>query len=296
MNVLVVLFGGTDTNFLNQWSLPALKQAEWGNVVVDQLRDKRDVATQITAQLITGKTWQENGVGDRKRQFISYRNARVEALETRLLHRVSKGLPKRRGIYQALRWADLTEREFVHADLTVPCLFDLIPNSQAVYVPGYNPEPSWALGRNILDPRKYPALGVDGAVDLLEKNFAWRRKQFFGALEGPTRSLLMGQFQYIDSAQHLYLDYVTPPDEGAVEQAYERIDNFAREILDRAAGRYERVLFLSDNGAARKDGFKPTHYNRPFYSSNVEIGLDRPNIRDFFDLILTWTKEGRDDS
>jgi len=289
MRVLVVLFGGVDTKFLPGLSLPGLKQQEWGQVVVDELRDQRDVATQITAQLITGKTWRENGVGDRKRQFISYLNPRVEALEERVLHRVSKGLPKRRGVYSALRWANLTEREYLKSDLAVPCLFDLIPHSRAVYVPAYNPEPSWALGRNIFDPRRYPGLGVEHAVDLLEKNFSWRKQRFLDALDGPPCDLLMGQFQYIDSAQHLYLDYVSPADEVAVDAAYRFIDAFASDILNRAAGKYDRVLFLSDNGAARKDGFKPTHFNRPFYSVNDALVLDRPNMRDFFDLILEWT-------
>jgi len=288
MNVLTVIFGGLDTEYLAKWDCPNLRQAEWGPIVVDQLRNERDVATQITAQLITGKTWRENGVGDRKKQFIRYNKPWVRWVEESLLAKVPKGLPKRRGIYQTFRWADLTEREYLKEDLTCPSIFDRVPGSEAVYVPAYNPEPSWALGRNILDPRWYPELGVHGAVDLLEKNFAWRKRRFFAALDTDPHPLLMGQFQYIDSAQHLYLDYVTPADEGAVEAAYRKIDGLAGEIKERAAGRYDRVLFVSDNGAARKDGFRPTHHNRPFYSVDTELGLGRPNIRDFHDVLLGW--------
>lgn len=288
MNVLTVIFGGLDAEFLARWPCQNLRQEEWGPIVVDQLHNERDVATQITAQLITGKTWRENGVGDRKKQFIRYRKPAVRWIEERLLANVPKGLAKRRGIYQALRWADLTEREYVRQDLRCATIFDRIPGSEAVYVPSFNPEPSWALGRNILDPRWYPDLGVEAAVDLLEKNFAWRRHRLFDALDRAPHPLLMAQFQYIDSAQHLYLDYVSPPDEAAVEAAYWTMDALAAEIKDRAAGRYDRVLFLSDNGAARKDGFRPTHFNRPFYSVDEAVHLGRPNIRDFHDVILGW--------
>jgi hypothetical protein len=288
MNVLVVIFGGVDTEYLGRFSCPSLVQEEWGQVVVDDLHDKRDVASQITAQLITGETWRENGVGDRKRQFISYRSSRVQQLEERVFRNVSKGRTKRRRLYDLLRWADVTEREFVGEDLTCPSLFDRIPGSAAVYVPAYNPEPSWALDRNIFNPRRYPGLGVPEAVDLLDKNFSWRRSRFLEALRQPPKPLLVAQFQYIDSLQHLFLDYVTPPDEDEVESGYRMIDSFAKEIKAEAAGRYDRVLFVSDNGAALKNGYQPTHHNRPFYSVDTAVGLERPNLRDFHDLILEW--------
>jgi hypothetical protein len=291
MNVLVVIFGGVDTEFLEHIPCPSLTQDEWGSVVVDELRDRRDVASQITAQFITGETWRENGIGDRKRQFITYRNGITQRLETGMLRNVAKGLSKRRKLYDIFRWADVTEREFIQDDLTCPSLFDRIPESQAVYVPAYNPESSWALDRNIFDPRRYPGLGVADAVDLLDKNFSWRRRRFLDALSEPARPLLMAQFQYIDSLQHLYLDYVTPPNEEEVRMGYSRIDAFAQEIKAEAKGRYDRVLFISDNGAALKDGYQPTHHNRPFYSVDAEIGLDRPNLRDFHDMILDWVAD-----
>jgi len=82
-----------------------------------------------------------------------------------------------------------------------------------------------------------------------------------------------------------------PPDEAAVEAAYDRMDEFAGDIKERAAVKYDRVLFVSDNGAARKDGYQPTHYNRPFYSVDLPVGLDRPNLREFHDLILGWVAD-----
>jgi hypothetical protein len=73
-----------------------------------------------------------------------------------------------------------------------------------------------------------------------------------------------------------------------VEQAYWRMDAFAGEILAAAAGKYDRILFISDNGAARKHDFRPTHYNRPYYSISHREDLTRTNLRDFYDHILSW--------
>lgn len=287
MRVLVVIFGGLDHEFLENWDCKNLRQAQWGRVVVDELWNQRDVATQITAQLITGKTWRENGISGRKRRILKYRNPRIQWMEEKVLKNL-KFARKRHNLYQAFGWLDVVAREFLKNDLTCPTLFERVKNSKAIYVPAYNPEPSWALDRNILDPRRYPELGVDGALDLREKNYTWRRRKFMEALANEPYQLLMGQFQYIDSTQHLYLSYHDPARMDEVEQAYWRMDEFAGEILEGAAGKYDRVLFISDNGAARKIDYRPTHYNRPFYSLSHPEELTGTNLRDFYHHILSW--------
>jgi hypothetical protein len=101
----------------------------------------------------------------------------------------------------------------------------------------------------------------------------------------------MAQFQYLDSTQHLYLSYTDPERMDLVEEAYWKMDAFAGEILSRARGRYDRILFLSDNGAARKIDFQPTHHNRPFYSVSEPLQIDGRNLRDYFGLILDWVAD-----
>jgi hypothetical protein len=292
MSVLVIIFGGTDHEFLERFDCPALKQAEWGPTVVDELYAQRDVATQITAQLITGKTWRDNGINGRRNLLLHYRKRWARFVEERVFRNMRKGRSRRSRIYQAFLAATDVSRNFTRHDLKCPCLFDLLPNSRAVYVPAYNPEPSWALDRNILDPRKYPELGVEGALDLREKNFQWRRRALLSAMRDGPYDLLVAQFQYIDSSQHLYLVYHDPPRMDLVEEAYLRMNQFAEEILVLARGKYDRVVFLSDNGAARKEEWRPTHHNRPFYSLSWEEGLQTPNLRDFFGYILDWVRLG----
>ncbi len=292
MKVLVVIFGGLDHEFLARWDCAHLKQAQWGKVEVDKLWNQRDVATQITAQLITGKTWEENGVNERKKVAYEYSSRTVKWLEEAVFRNVKKGRDRRHGLYQVFGAKVRTfSREFLKDDLTCPSLFELVENSKAVYVPAYNPEPTWALDRNILDPRRFPELGVDGALDLLEKHYQWRRKRFMDALtHDPPYQLLMAQFQYIDSSQHLYISYHKEDRMDKVEEAYWRMNDFAAEIQSLAQGKYDRILFISDNGAAHKIDYMPTHHNRPFYSLSDREPLDGTNLRDFFGHILNWVE------
>jgi len=300
MNVLTVLFGGVDHAYVERFDCENLKQAQHGHVEVDSLWNDRDVSTQITSQLITGEDWRESGVTGRKR----YTDPRIERFEKTVLRPrtyassvpLVHGLevrtrPLREGLYETLV-PGLEKRNYVAEDLAVPTLFEKIPDSEALYVPAYNPEPSWALDRNILDPRRLPEFGVESAVDLAEKNFAWRRRQFRAALDDGPRTFMMAQFQILDSLQHLYLVYADEPDLDAVEEIYRRIDAFAGEIRDRAAEDYDLVLFCSENGAANGTPGK-THYNRPFYSLSEPMDLGgRTNMRDFHDHVLSWVDCG----
>jgi len=290
VRVLVVLFGGVDYKFLNQFPVSALKQKEFGPVKVDCLWKNRDVATQITSQLITGLTWKETGVRGRRK----YTNPRVEVLEKGFFQRLPfehRWRPLREGLYQCLPGFRFEKRNYVKADLKCKTLFEKIENSKAVYVPSYNPEPDWALRRNILDPRKFPEFGEEGALDLLEKNFSWRRKKFLQELKKEYQ-LLMCQFQYIDSLQHLYIAYCEHPKMEEIRKGYARIDAFAEEIIRRAK-HYDLIFFLSDNGAAAhpSERLGRTHHNRPFYSLNIPMGLKEPNMRDFHDYILEWVTQ-----
>jgi hypothetical protein len=294
MNVLTVMFGGVDLHYLERFDCRNLMQAQYGGIEVDELWQTRDVSTQITSQLITGHDWRTSGVTGRKR----YTDPQVEWLEKHVIRPRTyrkpfvHGLevrtrPLREGFYRTLR-PRLEKRNYLREDLQVPTLFEKIPDSQALYVPAYNPEPSWALGRNILDPRRLPEFGEAGAVDLAEKNFAWRSRKYREALAGEPRQFFMAQFQILDSYQHLYLVYAEEPNLEKVEEIYRRVDAFAGEICDLAAGTYDLVMFCSENGAANSLPGR-THYNRPFYSLSKPMDLGgRTNMRDFHDHLLSW--------
>jgi hypothetical protein len=295
MNVLVILFGGVDCRYLEEFDCPNLEQRHHGKVTVDELWNDRDVATQITSQFITGNTWRRSGVRGRKRYICE----NTELIEKKLLRTWSSSHPLldtferktrllRRGFYAYDDRFHLRERNYMADDLTCETLFDRVPDNKAIYVPSYNPEPSWALDRNILHPKLFPSLGEEGALDLAEKNFSWRRKKLFAETEAD-HQLLVAQFQILDSFQHLYLVYSDEPQMDEIEEIYRRIDELAGEILD-AFDQYDRVLFLSDNGAAH-DLPGRTHYNRPFYSVDDDSEITDVNMRDFYRHVLRWVQQ-----
>lgn len=293
MDVLTVVFGGVDTTYLNEDNHQNLVQETSGQVQVDELWRERDVATQITSQLITGESWRETGITGRKK----YLNEQVEYIEKELIRSIlprsgylgwfeNQTRPFREGIYGSLGF-DTSTQNYTKSDLKTTTVFDKISDSKAIYVPCYNPEPSWAIRRNILNPTTYPDFGEEGAVDLAEKNLSWRKKKLFEH-SGSEHSFLMTQFQYLDSIQHLYLAYSDKPEE--VRKAYKRMDTLAGEIKSEFDS-YDLILFVSDNGTPTSDPSR-THHNRPFYSVNVDLDLpELINMRDFFDLINEWVKK-----
>lgn len=288
MRILVIIFGGADYKFIEEFNCTNLMQKEFGKVTVDNLWKNRDVATQITSQLISGKSWEKSGIKGRKK----YTNPIVEKLEKQIFKKYKIPFQRktghlREGFYNTFSTLSFKKRNYLKEDFKCNTLFEMVHNSKAVYVPSYNPEPSWALRRNILDPRAYPEFGIRGALDLLEKNFFWRKKRFFESLK-KNYQLLITQFQFIDSLQHLYLVYTKKPQMEKIKEGYYRIEDLVKEIKNNALN-YDMILFISDNGAAHEKGGS-THYNRPFYSINHKKSLVKTNIRDFYYHIINWIK------
>jgi hypothetical protein len=292
MKVMVVIFGGVDTKYLELGKYAGLKQAKYDGVEVDKLWRDRDVATQITSQLITGKSWRKTNIRGRKK----YIDSRIQYIEKDVIR---EHIPKhgtiekierysrrfREGLYDSIGMSSET-RNYIGSDLESTTIFDKVDNSCAIYVPAYNPEPSWAVRRNILDPEVYPELGEKAALDLAEKNFQWRKDKLF-THSGKEYDLLVTQFQYLDSLQHLYAWYLN--DSEMIKKGYARIDKLAEEIKANFS-QYDIILFISDNGVPNPNSNR-THHNRPFYSINENKNITETNIRDFYRHILNWTKE-----
>jgi hypothetical protein len=293
MDVLVVIFGGVDTTNLNENEHQNLLQETSGEVHVDKLWRERDVATQITSQFITGESWRMTGITGRKK----YIDEQVERIEKDLIRSILprsgylggfeyQTRPFREGIYSSLG-LDTSTQNYTKNDIEVPTVFEEVPDSKAIYVPSYNPEPSWAIRRNILNPTTYTDFGEEGAVDLAEKNLNWHKKKLFEHSD-TEHTLLMTQFQYLDSMQHLYSAYTHDPEK--VEQAYVRMDALAGQIKSEFDG-YDLTLFISDNGTPTSEPSR-THHNRPFYSVDRDLGLpEKKNMREFYDLIINWTEK-----
>lgn len=298
MRVIVIIFGGVDTAVLNSGNYKNLTQTECGGIEVDNLWRGEDVATQITSQFITGEDWRQSGITGRKRYTID----RIEWFEKQIVRQFLRGSkileyverqsrPFREGLYHSLGfWYG--KRNYLREDIKTPTLFDRVENSEAVYVPAWNPEPDWAIRRNVFSPDRFPSLGIEAAVDLAEKNLHWRKRQFSEVIEHCPQ-LLITQFQYLDSMQHLYAPDGKFADNSRILDSYDRIDTIAGEIRSAAVRHeYDRILFISDNGLPRGDTGRtgPTHHNRPFYSINSNVDIEARNMRDFYYHVLQWIK------
>lgn len=295
MKILVVIFGGADYEVMSELNLSSLPQETVGRASATDLWKNQDTATQITSQLLTGTIWEQSGVRGRKKYTVEP----IDRIEKLLQRRLDEGLsgwiegitrPFRLGLYRTLlatRGYRLDSRNYLASDLNVATLFEMVENSKSLYVPAYDPEPSWAIRRNILNPERFPELGHEGAIDLAEKNFEWRRSRFL-SLADDSYDLLVTQFQYLDSLQHLHLWRTDPPDWERVHEAYHRMDELAGTIKAEF-DQYDLTLFLSDNGVPAS-GPGRTHMDRPFYSVDKEFDLADTRIIDFHYHIKEWLR------
>lgn len=286
MSVLVVIFGGADYERLQEFGCKNILQDHHGSIEVDDLYNDKDISTAIMSQFLTGKNFKKTGVEGRKKYNVPL----VNKIEKEFFRKYSDYIPfeistrkLREGLYELfLGHKGLSKRNYLGEDLKQPTLLEAVDNSRAIYVPAYNPEPSWAIRRNILDTDRFPELGREGAEDLLYKNFYWRKKQLMEGLEETQHELLIAHFQFLDSLQHLFIEYQDDWEE--VEKGYEMMDGFAAEIKEKAD--YDKILFMSENGSYTESEGHIHRYNA-FYSTNFQ-DLENPNMRDFYDIVLEW--------
>jgi hypothetical protein len=144
-------------------------------------------------------------------------------------------------------------------------LFDKVPDSNAVCVPAYNPEPSWAIRRNILDPAKYPDLGFSAADSLLLKNFNWRKRKLRRAVEKRVNKLTVVHFQYLDSLQHLYKEYGNDPER--IKEGYEKMSSYVADVKARSDA--DRTIIMSENGAYTHSS-ENIHRKEAYYSTDFD--------------------------
>ena len=288
MNVLCIIFSGMDYILIKRFRLKGIQQCSFGIVYSTDLYMNEDSSTAIMAQLLTGKTWKETSVMG---EFY-YNKPLIDKIEKLIMRRLLGELKFRKireAIYDSIFKAK--KRKYIKSDLKSKTLFEIIPNSKAIYVPAYNPEPSWCLDRLIFDIREYPKLGEEAAVDLIEKDLYWRSKKIFKELQRPNPyKLLMCHLQTIDSAQHLYIGQTKPPNLKKVYKYYKRMNLLARKIIKIAEKKYDIILFLSEHGIPMEPPPKGRtyHVNRGFFSLNIPFDKFFVNIREFYYYIQKW--------
>lgn len=185
----------------------------------------------------------------------------------------------------------------------VKTIFDYARRPIALWVPGYNPHPEYWNPKDveltvkaIADPKYFPAL--ENRVLSL---FAEQRNIVWSYMYRKDWDLLMAHFNLIDALGHVIRDYrkmekylpylsdlilkcweVTGTDPPIRPPAW-KAKYMAQRPGWRVSGERIMWLFVSDHGV--------DHKPHAFYSCNLELGLEEPDITDFFEIIIGKLRE-----
>lgn len=267
MNVLLVAFDGMDRELMEKYSCDYLLNMEEVGGIDNSSNTFRIWTTELFTSLITGENYEAHGV----RALGKWDNEKLDNLEKNLeqygFFRNFNGLRGR-----VWNFLGFDRQGYSRDDYPQDTLFEKISDSLSIDVPGYD----------VLISKggdKIAAHGIDGAVEVQDWVHEKKRDDLFEAID-EEHDFVMAHFHKLDHYHHWFWEMGK---EEPVEEVYEEFDNFAEEIMERAEGKYDYVIFMSDHGL-------PTphqHNENAFYSCNRELFAgNTPLITDFHDKIL----------
>jgi predicted AlkP superfamily pyrophosphatase or phosphodiesterase len=181
----------------------------------------------------------------------------------------------RRKLYKELPFVEGSSRKPDKGDLECETFFHRISNSKAIDVPSYN------IGYSVDLMSILERCGVEEAVKELDRFEKYKKNELFEAME-EDYDLLMAHFHKPDHIHHWYWEVGKIE---KVEEMYREMDEFAEEIIEKAKGKFDTIIFMSDHGLP--DVERGGHNDNAFYSCNNELFPEStPHITDFHDKIL----------
>ena len=280
---LIIAFDGLDKELIERYDLETIKQDEFG--LIDNQTNISSIKTsELFASFITGKTCEEHGVKGIakseklwKRAFWEIPTPQALVDKVRGFHRLRKILQDAVNTPQELR--ENNNVRYRKEDLQCDTIFEEINDSEALFVPSYNP--SWAWMNVLASPFSMGG-GKNDAEDFCDMDHMWRKEKLEEKLSYDyPYELLMCHFHKSDLYQHLYGN--PNRNQKKLEQMYSEIEELAEEIKQKAKETgYERIIFMSDHGLPLEKG----HNQNAFYSCNKELfPSDKPHITDFYNKI-----------
>jgi predicted AlkP superfamily phosphohydrolase/phosphomutase len=278
--LLIVAWDGLDHELIQRYDVDNVMLDNFGKIDNDSMMKKRSTSELYTS-FITGTNYKIHGVTG-----INKFNARGKVLETVMPPKIRGGLPVTSIIYQKL-W-DLIgadKRKYEKKDLKTNTLFDVINDSKALNVPGYNPGFGWSanLKSHTLDELMYRDNPMKEAEKTVEMLFEKRWKRFQQVFDSGF-NVVMSHFHYPDYIQHFHGTKDINFDEDKMRELYEEVDKYSERVKEYADMYGYDLLFMSDHGLPQ--GYE--HNKNAFYSHNIEgefVG-DRPGITDFYTPIM----------
>lgn len=265
--LLIVAWDGLDHNLIKDFDLEHIPLDEMGKIDNDTGIKTRSTSELYTS-FITGKTFRTHGVTG-----INKFNKRGALLEKIFPKEIRAGLPATGLMYNKL-WDILgaDKRKYEKQDYDTETLFDVIEDSKAMYVPGYNPGFGWSanLKSHTLDELMYRENPLDEAEKTVEMMFERRWKGLQKAFDEDDYQLLMTHFHFPDYIQHFYGTKGLSYDEDRLKEMYERVDAKAKQIKTWANLYGYDVLFISDHGLP--ENFE--HNKQAFYSIQGDFSVE----------------------
>jgi hypothetical protein len=270
MRVLILAYDGLDHDLVETLSLRNILQREHGKVDVPIVGGIDDPSTPIVwTSFITGEPPEVHGVDMPQMWNNEFDGLRRFVRKHRGIHNVLKrfkvGYRVREGVGASTSFPS-------RKNINVDTLFEAVKPSVALGVPVYNKnlEKVYPIG-DVLRARQDPDY-LPVFEERVRRIFAEEVESLFEALEDDWR-LLMIHFHITDLFGHAFW--------GTEKLAtlYEEMDLLTKRIKS-SLREDDLVLIISDHGMSRLG-----HTKKGFYSFNVKIGLEEPDIKDFFKIV-----------
>lgn len=265
--VLIIAFDGLDRELIENYDCERIKQREFGKISLGGF--KRINTPQVFASFITGKTEAEHGINKIGEYPDSIKGGLIKYLPPDFILKNLKG-----GFFLRITFERLLsiDRELPgKSDLEAESFFEKINHSEAICVPAYNPSSMYRIWRKVSR--------IEDRKKLTDVEFIQRRIKLYRVIK-EEKELVMCHFHKPDAYHHLFWEIGRKK---KVKEMYEEMDKFAEEIKNRAQGKYDYIIFMSDHGLPSGQ----EHNKNAFYSCNKELFPDKtPHITDFHDKIL----------
>ncbi len=270
MRALILAYDGLDHDLVEELRLRNILQREHGRVKVPIVGGIDDPSTPIVwTSFITGEAPEVHGVDmpqmwDNRLNWLRRYVRRHKSIHG-ILRRFKVG-------YRVRETMDVKSSFPSRKDIKVDTLFEVVKPSVALGVPVYNKnlEEIYPIG-DVLRARQDPDY-LPLFEEKIRSTFAEEVERLFDALEGEWR-LLMIHFHITDLFGHAFW--------GTEKLAtlYEEMDLLTKRVKEKI-GDDDLVLIISDHGMS-----KLGHTKKGFYSLNLSLGLEEPDIKEFFNIV-----------
>jgi len=277
--VCILALDALEYDLVENFDLKGIKQVEYGKIDVTMFKE---LSTPIIwASFITGQPPEKHCVS--LKPVSRWKNPLLQRLRELFIKGKLNKIKRKGRILKLFGFQEMSYHERIVKDFenrNSKTMFHIVPDAVALSVPPY---------RRWIDPETSSimrqALENVEQLDYLEDHvwgiFGQKEKKCLDLLRDPKWSLFMAHFMFTDLLGHVFAGNLTK-----MFKVYAEAEKLVEEVSE-IVGKETLLLIVSDHGMKPiGEGIYGDHSDHGFYSSNLQLGLRRPKITDFFDLML----------